>query len=979
MAEISTEQLLQELTNLRESNEQRQDSLIDFLYGNNGVAMESLGDLPRIFLEEGEKNRQSLAEEITNSLTTLSKDFNGVSLSILDTQINNTNLLKTSIDKQIASVENQSVMIGLLSSVLEKDIEVNPLIQLDSESSSVLEKDTEVNPLIQPNSESSQIVEQLNEANLSLIDIWNTNDQLAGQTLANQSVMVGLLSDIDKKLEKPDDFDASLSKVGGKTGTGIEVSTMDGGNSGEVLSAIGGAVAEFGDPKTKEGADGLLAVSGALVVAAGALVIFNYVEWGSLVKAGLALGGLIATLHLVDKKTISGAKALAIAGASLAIAAGGLMLFNYVDFSSVIEGSIAIGVLTFALSKIPTNAIAGAGALAIMGGALAIAAIGFKVMSEIPLEGWGSVIIGAGALTVFGIAMAALGAGPQAVAVAAGAGALIAMGAGMVVSAFGLKMFSEIEPDSWSNIMAGALPLLAIGGTMAALGLVAMPIALGSVALSAMGVSFLVAAEGLQAFSEVNWVGVGEGAVNLALIGMTVSGLGLAIIPIGLGVWSLNMMGDALGNFARNVQPLLNADFNWGSKLSILFKKLVGDDGAFDQLPNPISMKWKMSSLSMMGDAMRKIVPSLVNLGKVDWSNISLASTYLKGVLGTFATVGSDIDEDDFEVFEDIGKYIEPFAKAFSGLGGVDVSGFTDGVNGILRLTKVKDTTNVEALAVSLQDLFTAISGTDISNTAPHLESFASGVSALSVVDAEGLSNVSWPLAKVFWSLSQLKGVEISDNYGESLKSLADGVSALSIVDAEGLSNVSWPLRRALWNLSLVKDLELSSDYGEKVEALARGVSTLSMVDAEGLSNVSWPLRKALWSLSKVKDIEFSGEDATKLKTMGEFAQMLSAVDGSNLEIVSKALANIDFPMLTIKHQLDKNSGQITQDEKISNALDTIISLLTNGNNKSDEITEALDTIAKINKDGTQQTATTVIDASRDYPGALQTADKAFI
>jgi hypothetical protein len=291
--------------------------------------------------------------------------------------------------------------------------------------------------------------------------------------------------------------DTAKPAEGGKEGGGILAGLMSGG-AGKALDGM------------KKFGIGLLAVGAALWVAAKAFQAFGEVEWESIGKGMVALGGLVLAALALDKvkgNIIAGSAALGV----LALATWGigaaLGTFADLDWETIGKGMVAVaglGVIgAIAGTAAPLIAL-GAGALGLMGAALWVigeamqsAGKGFTEMSEGlekigKLDGSNLLLVGAG-LAAIGAGMAALGVG-QAVAgvsnlvtgfLSAATGQKTPVeqimmlgekgdlvnqaGTGVINIAKGLSMFSQVDADKVKAI--AALPI----DKIAAMGLALRP------------------------------------------------------------------------------------------------------------------------------------------------------------------------------------------------------------------------------------------------------------------------------------------------------------------------------------------------------------------------------------------------------------------------------------------------------------------------------------------------------------------------
>jgi hypothetical protein len=217
---------------------------------------------------------------------------------------------------------------------------------------------------------------------------------------------------------KPSAGSAVMDKLSGAASKGME-------GFGEMLGKLG-------DNKTVKGAGTLALLGAALALTAVGLKTFNEVEWESLGKGVVALGGLIVMARLVGAATtgiIKGAAAIAILGAAMWIAGKGFKTFNEVEWESMAKGVVALaafGVVAAAMGAFVVPILLGSAAIAGLGVALGIFGAGAYVAGQ-AADVFASAIQKVG--NVDGVNLIAVGAGLAAI----GAGAVV-FAAGMVAA-----------------------------------------------------------------------------------------------------------------------------------------------------------------------------------------------------------------------------------------------------------------------------------------------------------------------------------------------------------------------------------------------------------------------------------------------------------------------------------------------------------------------------------------------------------------
>jgi hypothetical protein len=292
----------------------------------------------------------------------------------------------------------------------------------------------------------------------------------------------------------------------------------------------------FADKFAKIDTTGLLKAAGALAILAGALYIsakafqeFGEVTWGGVVKGLVAIGALVFISKSLSKGSadmIRGAASVAILGAALIPAAFAFQMFANVPFSAVLLGIgaiTALAVVAGLLGKFSPLILAGAGALAAVGGAMLVfglAAMAFATAVNIIASAFGKVIETIQSMSMGDIGMiyalgsafafigimsplllaAAIAIGVLGIALIPFSVGLLAAGIGISIFAFGVKQLVDISGElpaaalgfgMFIGIMAMLAPIMA----MAAIGL-----AIFSLALIPFGIGIAIAGAGVALF-----------------------------------------------------------------------------------------------------------------------------------------------------------------------------------------------------------------------------------------------------------------------------------------------------------------------------------------------------------------------------------------------------------------------------------------------------------------------------------------------
>ena len=194
----------------------------------------------------------------------------------------------------------------------------------------------------------------------------------------------------------------------------------------------------------------MVSVATAVVILAGAMKIFQTLQWEDIAKGIVAIGGSLGVLALfltAMNDNIKGAFALTIAAGALITLSLALKIFQTLQWEDIAKGIVAIGgslgVLALFLTAMNDN-IKGAFALTIVAGSLIVLGTALKILSSIPFT---KMLVSLGALAgtfaVLGLAGAILTPVIPTILGLAGALALVgvsilAFGAGLALTGAGL-------------------------------------------------------------------------------------------------------------------------------------------------------------------------------------------------------------------------------------------------------------------------------------------------------------------------------------------------------------------------------------------------------------------------------------------------------------------------------------------------------------------------------------------------------------
>ena len=401
------------------------------------------------------------------------------------------------------------------------------------------------------------------------------------------------------------------------------------GAASKGMEGFGNMLGKLGESKTVKGAGTLALLGSALALAAVGLKTFNDVNWPSLVKGTVALGGLVGMARLVGEATtgiIKGAGAIAILGAAVTLSAVGFKTFNEVNWESLIKGAGAIAILGVAaqlLGKMTASVLMGAVGIAALGASMWVAGKAFASFSEVD---WGSVLKGTLALGALGVV--AFGIGAVAPMLLLGSLAIAALGASMWVAGKGFASFNDVN---WDSTAKGAIALAALGVVAVGLGVVSPLLLLGSVAIAALGASMWVAGKGFESFNAVDWGSTFKGALALGVLGVTLLALTPALAVMAVAAIPLIAFGAGLAIFALGVKQFNEVD--WASIPKALTALVGLTFGILAISPALAIMAIASIPLLAFGAALSMFAIGVGLFNDVDWSSTFKGALAI-GVLG---------------------------------------------------------------------------------------------------------------------------------------------------------------------------------------------------------------------------------------------------------------------------------------------------------------------------------------------------------
>ena len=339
-------------------------------------------------------------------------------------------------------------------------------------------------------------------------------------------------------------FDKASGALGDVASKGAKGVMGSAGAIGEKLSSVTGSVKEkvAGSKYGKMASDKL----GGIMEKGDSMTD----KLSSSMTGGGKSGGFLqkiadAVKEFGDNKVVKGAASLALLGGALALTAVGLKTFNEVDFMSIVKGGIAIYGLVKIAEQIgdgSTAMLKGAAGIAILGASLIPAAYGLQMFNKVD---WTS--LAKGGIALVGLAEVAKMLGNQSASIIKGAVAVGILGASIIPLAVGLNMMNSVGIGTIGVLAAGLITLGVAGNVLGA----SVPLILsGSVAIAALGASIIPLAIALQLMQGVGMDTIGVLATSLVTLGAAAAVMGVGLPFILAGAAAIGALGVALIPFA---------------------------------------------------------------------------------------------------------------------------------------------------------------------------------------------------------------------------------------------------------------------------------------------------------------------------------------------------------------------------------------------------------------------------------------------
>lgn len=545
-----------------------------------------------------------------------------------------------------------------------------------------------------------------------------------------------------------------------------------------VLIIVGGALAllSLAGAKVLLAAGAILIVSAAILALTAALVVLSMIPGEALAKGLLMIAGTLVTM-------VAALLILSLAGPMALVAAGALAILG-VGIVLAAAGLVIMAVALRALKPVKRDLPKIAGGLALIGAAMLALGVGGIVaglglvgfLAMVPLAFALSLMRGldiakiAGGLALLGLAFIPLGVG----ALALGVGSI-----GLITGAIGLALLGMALPslargmEAMKSISLATMTGLALG--LGAIGLAgvflmagALGLMIGTPALIAFSEALPPLADGLNAFASVSWEALGKGAVALAEAIMAMFAVNIiALLGDGMSI---------IGSFASQLPSLADGIMS--------FDGVTGESLAIAgaALSDAIKAMFATNLIALLGDGMPVIG--------------SFASQ-----LPTLASGFQAFDTLNPDTIVSVGQALATSIKSIAGAG---LASIIDGTPALIRLGESLPTlaTGFRAFegldpewirntALALSDALKALSGdffSNLFNKPPDYSSLANGITQIAVAIAS-----------------------IPEDSGARIMAIGEGLVSLNITAAGILESITMTLVTVYTNVVLYSTITIQT------------------------------------------------------------------------------------------------------------------------------------------------------------------------
>lgn len=624
-----------------------------------------------------------------------------------------------------------------------------------------------------------------------------------------------------------DDISEALSSIGNLNWDSIAKGLSGMGGALAELTIVVGALSKIGNIKSIIGSASIKILSSTLSDISSAMESIGSMNWDSIAKSLIGLGGALTELTVVTTilskiggiKSILGSASIVMLVSTLSDISSALKELGQMQWDEITRGLFAmggalteLGLIPAMLSKIaPIGSILGSGAILIGVQALKPIADAMVTLGSLTWDqiGVGLAAMG-GALAELAIVCGAEGAiAGLAGLVGAGTILLATQGIGQLADAF-LKFGSM----SWDEVKVGveamrdALGELAFGTFINSLGI------LGGVSISTVAEPLGVLADSVKKWQDVS-VPEGLGGQLTSLAGGVT-----AFTLSGFGAGAISEVAEPLGVLADSIRNW--ADVSVPEELSGQLTSLAGAIGQFT------FSGFGAGAIAEVAEPMGVLADSMSK-----WKDVSIPEGLNEQLYGLAGAVSQ---------------------FTFSGFGAGAISTLAEPLGTLAdSVAKWKDVSIPEGLGDQLKGLADAI-----------------GAFALSFVAGWSMSTIVEPLGSLADSVAKWNGISLPEGLDLSLQALARGVNAFT--DSS-------------------EAMEVIRNSGDALSGLATGVSGLSGIDfvgiATNLTTFTTTIQGLPEQISSATEQIITSINALSIGIAGQTATVIGAVTSMMTQAVS--------------------------------------------------------------------------------------------
>ena len=624
-----------------------------------------------------------------------------------------------------------------------------------------------------------------------------------------------------------DDISEALSNIGNLNWDSIAKGLSGMGGALAELTIVVGALSKIGNVKSIIGSASIKILSSTLSDISSAMESIGSMNWNSIAKSLIGLGGALTELTVVTTilskiggiKSILGSASIVMLVSTLSDISSALKELGQMQWDEITRGLFAmggtlteLGLIPAMLSKIaPIGSILGSGAIL----------IGVQALKPIA-----DAMVTLGSLTwdQVGIGLAAMGGALAELAIICGAEGAIAglaglVGAGTILLATqGIGQLSDaflkFGSMSWDEVKVGveamrdALGELAFGTFINSLGI------LGGVSISTVAEPLGVLADSVKKWQDVT-IPEGLGGQLTSLAGGVT-----AFTLSGFGAGAISEVAEPLGVLADSIRNW--ADVSVPEELPGQLTSLAGAIGQFT------FSGFGAGAISEVAEPLGTLADSMSK-----WKDVSIPEGLNEQLYGLAGSISQ---------------------FTFSGFGAGAISTLAEPLGTLAdSVAKWKDVSIPEGLGDQLKGLADAI-----------------GAFALSFVAGWSMSTIVEPLGSLADSVAKWNGISLPEGLDLSLQALARGVNAFTdSADA----------------------MEVIRNSGDALSGLATGVSGLSGIDfvgiATNLTTFTTTIQGLPEQISSATEQIITSINALSIGIAGQTATVIGAVTSMMTQAVS--------------------------------------------------------------------------------------------